>query len=471
MSVNPNILLIAIDSIRADHMSCYGYHRLTTPHIDRFAQSGVLFENTYSAHIPTTPAYASMLTGRDCFGTQVVALRHQGPLRAEVPTMAEILREHGYNTSCIGFSDNPSARGFDSYLDFEGWGTWEEGRSPKAQNLNRVAIPELERLCAANKPWFVMLRHTDPHSPYLPPEPYERMFYHGDETDPDNRSMEPVLSFKPFSDYFATWMPPGISDKDYVIAQYDGAIAYMDACLQSIFTALASLGAFDDTIIILNGDHGETLYDHELWFDHHGMYDNVLRVPLILRYPRKLPQGARAGGFNQHKDLLPTVLELAELPVSPLMQDAVFDGESLLPMIRGEVASLQSEFYITECTWMRKHGWRAPSWKLMIALEPDFHFKPEIELYNLAEDPNEDHNLAKQRPDVVDALRARMEAWIVKREAETGLTNPMVTQVDWHGIAGVGPFKTSQQAYDSLYIGDVSKAIELQAGASEEDEQ
>ena len=471
MSVNPNILLIAIDSIRADHMSCYGYHRLTTPHIDRFAQSGVLFENTYSAHIPTTPAYASMLTGRDCFGTQVVALRHQGPLRAEVPTMAEILREHGYNTSCIGFSDNPSARGFDSYLDFEGWGTWEEGRSPKAQNLNRVAIPELERLCAANKPWFVMLRHMDPHSPYLPPEPYERMFYHGDETDPDNRSMEPVLSFKPFSDYFATWMPPGISDKDYVIAQYDGAIAYMDACLQSIFTALASLGAFDDTIIILNGDHGETLYDHELWFDHHGMYDNVLRVPLILRYPRKLPQGARAGGFNQHKDLLPTVLELADLPVSPLMQDAAFDGESLLPMIRGEVASLQSEFYITECTWMRKHGWRAPSWKLMIALEPDFHFKPEIELYNLAEDPNEDHNLAKQRPDVVDALRARMEAWIVKREAETGLTNPMVTQVDWHGIAGVGPFKTSQQAYDSLYIGDVSKAIELQAGASEEDEQ
>ena len=90
MPDKPNILLIAIDSIRADHMSCYGYKRLTTPHIDRFAQSGALFENTFSPHIPTTPAYASMLTGLDCFGTQVVALRHKGPLRPEAPTAAEI---------------------------------------------------------------------------------------------------------------------------------------------------------------------------------------------------------------------------------------------------------------------------------------------------------------------------------------------------------------------------------------------
>ena len=88
---------------------------------------------------------------------------------------------------------------------------------------------------------------------------------------------------------------------------------------------------------------------------------------------------------------------------------------------------------------MRKHGWRTPGWKLMVALEPDFHFKPEIELFNLVEDPNEDHNLAEERPDVVAALRARMEAWIAKREAETGLTNPMLTQGDWHGHKGVGP--------------------------------
>src|SRR4026207_1796337 len=89
----PNIVLFGIDSLRADHLSSYGYHRLTTPHIDHFATEGVLFENTFSAYIPTTSAYASMLTGMDCFSTQVFALRHQGGLRPEVQTMAEVMRD------------------------------------------------------------------------------------------------------------------------------------------------------------------------------------------------------------------------------------------------------------------------------------------------------------------------------------------------------------------------------------------
>ena len=463
MPQRPNVLLIAIDSIRADHMSCYGYDRLTTPYIDRFAQGGALFENTFSPHIPTTPAYASMLTGLDCFGTQVVALRHQGPLRAEAPTAAEIFRGYGYNTTCVGFSGNPSSRGFDTYINYAGWGSWKQGRSLKAQNLNEATMPELERLCAEDKPWFVMLRHMDPHAPYLPPAPYERMFYHGDECDPENRSMDPVLAFKPFATFFKSWMPPGISDKDYVIAQYDGAIAYMDAAIQSIFTALEQLGVMDDTIIALNGDHGETLYDHECWFDHHGIYDNVLHVPLIIRYPDAVPAGARLSGFNQHKDLLPTLLDLAGLADDAENDGYEFDGRSLMSLAGGEEASFESEFYISECTWMRKHGWRTPGWKLMIALEPDFHFKPEIELYNLVEDPDENNNLAEARPDVVADLRARMEAFIAKREAETGFTNPMLTQGDWHGKEGVGAFESSQQAYDTLYIGDLDEAIRLQA--------
>jgi arylsulfatase A-like enzyme len=277
--------------------------------------------------------------------------------------------------------------------------------------------------------------------------------------------MEPVMNFKPFRDFFASWMPPGISDKDYVIAQYDGAIAYMDSCIQTIFEALKARGVLENTIVVVNGDHGETLYDHECWFDHHGMYDTVLHVPLMIRYPKKLPQGVRVKGFNQHKDLMPTLMELAGIEPDAIKwaSDLRFDGNSLLPMIRGEVASHESAFYITECTWMRKHGWRTPEWKLMIALEPDFHFKPEIELYNLNEDPDENHNLAEARPDVVAHLRGCMEAWIAKRTAETGLKNPMLTQGDWHGKKGVGAFKTSQQAYDTLHIGDPANAAKLQS--------
>lgn len=453
----PNILLLGIDSLRADHLSSYGYHRLTSPHLDRFAQQGVLFENTFSAHVPTTSAYGSMLTGMDVFTTQVVALRHKGPLREEVKTLAEILKEQGYYTVCVGFTGNPSSRGFDEYLDYTAWGSWDEGRLPKAQNLNDQAIPALERLLADDKPFFLFLRHMDPHSPYLPPAPYERIFYHGNECDPANRSMEPVLGFKPFGDFFASWMPPGITDSDYIVAQYDGAVAYMDACIQTIFTALESRGILDETIVAVNGDHGETLYEHDCYFDHHGIYDNVLHVPLILRYPSKLPQGKRVAGFNQHKDLLPTLLELAEIDAG-----IDFDGRSLLPLIRGEVASYESEFYITECTWMRKHGWRTPQWKLILALEPDFHFKPPVELYNLVEDPEENHNVAEENPDVVMALTARMQAWIARREAETGLPNPIHHQIDWHGKEGVGPFTSSRQAYDTLHIGSASQAKRLQ---------
>jgi len=454
----PNILLIAIDSLRADHMSCYGYHRQTTPHIDRFARSGVLFEQCYSAHIPTTSAYASMLTGRDCFGTQVVALRHQGGLTPKVRTLPEMLRKEGYNTTVVGFEGNPANRGFDRYLDYEGWGNWEMGRSPKAQNLNAVAQPEIDRLARSRKPFFLMLRHMDPHSPYLPPEPYERMFYHGNETDPKNRSMDEPLAFKPFKDYFLSWMPPGISDKEYVIAQYDGALAYMDASIQNILTQLDAMGILDETIVVINGDHGETLDEHECWFDHHGLYEPTLYVPLIIRYPKKVPRDVRLKGYTQHKDLVPTLLQLAGIR-TPMK----FDGRSLVQRMKGRNASFESEIYITECTWMRKHGWRTPEWKLIVALEPDFHWKPPVELYNLVQDPGELRNVAGRHPDVVEMLRKRMEVFIAKRERETGLANPMLTQGDWHGGVGVGPLETSQQAYDTFHIGDPEIAKRLQA--------
>ncbi len=463
MAKQPNIVLMGVDSLLATHMSCYGYHLLTTPHIDRFAEGATLFEKTYSAHIPTTSAYASMLTGLDTFSTQVVALRHQGPLREEVKTLPEILRDAGYDTTCVGFS-GPSARGFDTYLDYSGWGPDDTGRSPKAENLNKTTIPELNRLIDQNdeKPFFLFLRHMDPHSPYLPPAPYERVFYHGDECDPSNTSMEPVMAFKPFRDYFASWMPQGITDKDYVIAQYDGAVAYMDACIQTLFNALETRGVLDETIIVINGDHGETLYDHECWFDHHGLYDVTLHVPLIIRYPGRVPAGKRVAGYNQHKDLVPTLLELADIET-----DIAFDGKSLTPLMNGEITSYDSEFYITECTWMRKHGWRTPEWKLIVALEPDFHFKPPVELYNLIQDPDENNNLAETHPDIVNVLETRMKSWILQREQETGLTNPIMAQGDWHGHKGVGPFKSSEQAYNTMHIGNPGQAARLQAKSRE----
>jgi arylsulfatase A-like enzyme len=233
----------------------------------------------------------------------------------------------------------------------------------------------------------------------------------------------------------------------------------MDICLRRIFTQLETLGILDDTIVVLNSDHGETLYDHECWFDHHGIYDNTLKVPLIIRYPARLPKGLRVPGYNQHMDLVPTLMELAGL--DPGIR---FDGQSLMQLVSGRVPSFASSFYITECTWMRKHGWRTPEWKLIHALEPDFHFKPEVELYNLIQDPDELVNVAGRHGDLVALLERQMQDHIARREREVGKRNPILNQPGWHGHKGIDYFTSSQQAYDTLHIGDPSQARKLQAG-------
>ena len=298
-------------------------------------------------------------------------------------TLPEVLRDAGYDNVCVGFSGNPSSRGFDKYVDFPGWGSWPEGRSPKAQNLNEVALPELDRPAQqARIPFFLFLRHMDPHAPYLPPEPFERMFYQRERARPQEQ---------------LHGAGDGLQALPRLLRQLDAAGHHrqglrhrairrrgrLHGCSDAeIFTALEAQGILDDTIVVINSDHGETLYDHDCFFDHHGLYDPTLHVPLIIRYPGRIPAGQRVAGYNRHQDLMPTILELAGID-----SGIAFDGESLMPMVRGEVASHASEFYITECTWMRKHGWRTPEWKLIEALEPDFHFKPPVELYNLAEDP------------------------------------------------------------------------------------
>ena len=453
MSKKPNLLFFGIDSLRRDHMSHYGYSRLTTPHISKYAEGGVTFNHCFSAHIPTTPGYSNMMTGRDCFGTGVVGLS-QPAIVEGVPVLAEILRDNGYNTTCVGFEGNAAGRGYDKYIGFSGWGPdHEDGRAHKAENLNDVAIPELERLAKEDKPFMLFLRHMDPHSPYLAPAPFKDMYFQGDACDPADGRMQKVYDFRPFGDYIKSWVPEGCTNPDYVIAQYDAAVTYMDTCIQQILTKLHDLGLEEDTIVIFVSDHGETLYDHDCYFDHHGMYDCTLVVPLILRWKGHLPEGRRYDDYCQLKDVTPTLLELMGIE-----NNLPMEGRSLLPLVRGEEREKEPEFYITECTWMRKHGWRTPEWKLMVALEPDFHFKPEVELYNLIKDPEENHNVAEEEPEVVEVLKKRMYAFIEKREKETGRPAPIYVNF----LRPEGPFKTSEEAYMGKYIGGIADAVKLQ---------
>ncbi|HBQ63604.1 MAG TPA: sulfatase, partial [Clostridiales bacterium] len=325
----------------------------------------------------------------------------------------------------------------------------------KAHNLNEVTIPELRRMASGEKPFFLFLRHLDPHSPYLPPPPFDRMFYGGNEFDPNNRSLEKVYAFKPFRDYFLTWFPPGCTDAEYIIAQYDGSLAYMDACIQRLIAEVAALGIEEETLIVLTGDHGETLMEHECYFDHHGLYECTINVPLIIKFPEKVPGGLVFDEYVQQKDIMPTILELLGITAPN-----AFDGRSLVPVMQCMYHELEPEIYLTEATWMRKHGWRTPEWKLIEALEPDFHFKPRVELYNLVRDPEERVNVAEQEPEVVAMMMTRMRRHIERRVRETGRPNPIETRTDWNwkGVT----FTSSQHAYDLQHIGDPEAARKLQ---------
>jgi arylsulfatase A-like enzyme len=153
---------------------------------------------------------------------------------------------------------------------------------------------------------------------------------------------------------------------------------------------------------------------------------------------------------------MPTLTELMGLK-----PDIKFDGKSLLPLATEKERIAEPEMYITECAWQRKHGWRTPEWKLIVALEPDFHYKEPKELYNLIKDPGETCNVIKQNPEIASALEKRMLEHIKKREKETGRTAPIYTNLKWndHGK----PFESSDEAYNTLHIGDVGAAKRLQA--------
>ena len=460
MSKKPNLLFFGIDSLRRNRMSLYGYERLTTPHIDNYLKEGVVFDNCFSPSIPTTPGYASMFTGMDLFTTDVVALRHVGPMTDKVRTLAEVLGDNGYNTLCVGFGQangNASNRGFQKYLDFaESWGGWESRPLHKAERLNDVVIPELESMAKEDKPFFIMMRYMDPHSPYLPPKPFDRLFYQGNECDKDNHSLDDLYKFKPFCDYISSWLPEGCTDAEFVNAQYDGEVAYMDTCINQVLQKLNELGLEEETLVVFVSDHGETLNEHDCYYDHHGLYECTLVVPFALRFKGKLPEGVRVTDICQLKDVMPTILDVLGID-----SGIDFDGRDLMPAVYGEPIEQEPEMYITECTWQRKHGWRTPEWKFFIALEPDLHYKPEIELYNLIKDPLELHNVADEEPEIVELLKNRMLAHIAKREKEVGHADPIYTTTNWNGFGHF--FTSSDEAYNSLHIGSAEDAKKLQA--------
>jgi arylsulfatase A-like enzyme len=437
MSSRPNVLMIGLDTVRADHLSCYGYGRRTSPHLDDLAAGAVVFEDAISTHIPTHPGFTTVFTGKDLMEHGVANISQSMRLPAEVRMLQEILSEQGYRTAAADNMGRWFPRGFATYRDYA-FGGSPNAPWRKVETVNGVTLPLLDELAGAGSgdPFFLFVHYWDPHTPYLPPPPFDRMYYGAgrDERDPANRGMDKVWAFEPFADYFRSWMG-GVTDAEFPIAQYDAEISYMDVGLRALFTRLGELGLDESTLVVIFADHGESMVVHDCYFDHHGLYEDNVHVPLIMRLPGALPAGRRMPGLVALYDVAPTILELIGLP--ELAAREGMTGRSLLPLVEGRVPVVHEWLPLTECTWMRKRGLRTPQWKLITALEPDFHDKPPLELYNLRDDPWELINLAASAPEVVRELRAHLDGWVARRLAETGKPDPM--EINTVAARRIGP--------------------------------
>jgi arylsulfatase len=197
-----------------------------------------------------------------------------------------------------------------------------------------------------------------------------------------------------------------------VINLYDGETAYMDRHLRSVFKALEPVQ--DDTLVILTADHGEIMDEQLGFFDHHGLYEGNIHVPLIFYWPGKLPRGKRVPGFVQNLDIAPTLLELAGIVDKDRME-----GKSLLPTVFGLRDGNYEVLYFSEATWEVKRAIRTERWKLIDSIEQDPHGRPMQELFDLANDPTEQRNVASQYPEVVAELKAQLDKWVAQRLKET----------------------------------------------------
>jgi arylsulfatase A-like enzyme len=322
-----NVLLITIDTLRADHMGAYGYRRPTSPRLDALARRGVVFDQAYTYWPKTRGSFVGIMTGR--FASQTGYGKSHPLLLDFNPTLASVLKSAGYETAAT--VDNPNvaaslgyARGFDRYRE-----TWEESGLASEMDRTRAITADGVRYLAGAKPdrpFFLWLHYVNPHAPYEPPAPWDKAFL-DDEASRGPR-LRPVDGFH--DGVPKQWAVPG-KTLGWYVAQYDGEIAAVDAEVGSLVEALDASAVRDRTLVVVTSDHGESLGEHGYYFDHgEDLFDPSMRIPLIVAGPG-VKAGARAGVLATTLDLVPTLLDAVKVSYPPDLA-----GDSLLPATRGE---------------------------------------------------------------------------------------------------------------------------------------
>jgi choline-sulfatase len=412
----PNVLIFTFDTTRADHTSAYGYARPTTPNLIEVAADGVRFASAYAPMATTLPSHTTMFSGLlpRTHGT----LKNGLPIDPSIPLLSEALHGAGYRTAAFLSSYAVArrfglGRGFDLYDDKFDDGSckwqvtrWEgldlQGAFCRRGDLTRAAaVKWLEAsgyLPAADgkttvppaKPFFVWVHFFDPHNPYEPPEDQVKLF-----------------------------PPTGDGDLARDIAHYDAAIHFADQEMGKLLDRLAAAKQLDDTLVIVAGDHGEGLMDHGWMLHGLQIYEEAVHVPFVFRWPAKLPKGRVIAEPVELADLTPTVLDL----VGAKMRKGAhaIEGISLAGALEGKATLdakrpvlVQRRFYAGKAekgipVKGTKHALRVGNWKYIEAKD-----EGTFELYDLASDPHEKHNVFGDRKAVGEAMAAQLQATLAK---------------------------------------------------------
>ncbi len=448
----PNIVLVVIDSLRGRNLDfCASGSRLT-PNINEVANEGVVFEDAYSTWNTTDQALTTILTGKYPLSHGIV---HHGDRitqqdlatfdRTGTKTIAEILEQHGYETIAVDWMGRWFKRGFNSY-----------GIKTKRSLANRIS----SYIKYAGNHIDIFFQYKDTREMPIP-SPKDvitvlRTFLFTKDlaqvqegsyvTDSAIESIQNIKkdSFLLFLHYWDTHTPyncpkeyqtyRGLDRRKRLIHRYDGAIQYVDHELGRLFRELKAKNLWDDTIVIITSDHGESLTEHDIFFDHHGLYDVTIHVPLIFRCPGMFQRPGRIKGLVQHVDLIPTLLGILEIDT----EKSNLDGTNLIPLIQNKVTEIRPFVYCEESYVQKKRVLRTRRYKYVCAVDGigycsycrKIHGGTE-ELYDLEEDPFEHVNIVEQNPRIRRDLSKRLEDFIsyltLKRQdeiKERDLTQP-----------------------------------------------
>ncbi|HWM90066.1 MAG TPA: sulfatase [Thermoanaerobaculia bacterium] len=416
------VFFITVDTLRADHMSLYGYPRQTSPEMDRLAAGGVTFERAIAQWPKTGTSFASMFTGQY---PQTTGLTHRAAIRIpeEYLTLPELFQESGYTTLGVVSNAVLAAQfgwndGFDEFLE-----TWGGGDFPEdphvfrelihAPRVNELALPLLEKHAKEKKTerLFVWLHYTDPHAPYMLPDGVSNPFlddalFQGEAVVPNKAARGP-------------YRLGGRTDLKYYVAQYDANVLVTDLYIRKVLDRARELGLLEDSLIVFTADHGESLGEHGSWFEHGPLpYNTTARVPLFFVRDGlerdSLPAG-RIGRPVELIDLYPTLRDL----VVPGYEVPGLEGQSLLALMRGKESAPRLAFSEAGEKPRYYRSVQDGVWKLVLGTggrRPRPVAGPSgLELYHLAADPLETRNVAAAHPEELRRLRRELMAWVKNR--------------------------------------------------------